>query len=60
MHSASTIASMMMLVSELEAMGLHMIRKGDTVIDLTLEPELHEQIRVKQLMDSRIAKWREV
>ena len=59
LHSVSTIALIMMLGSELEAMGFHMIRKGDKVSDLTLEPELYEQIREKQLMDSRIVKWRE-
>ena len=57
-HSAKTMISMMLLRSEFEALGLHMIRKGETIGDLTLEPELYEQIRDKQLMDSRIVKWR--
>ena len=39
---------------EVDAMGIYMIRKGDKVSDLNLEPELYEQIREKQKMDSRI------
>ena len=53
-HSASTIVSMMLLRSEFAVMSLHMIRKGETVSDLTLKPELYEQIRETQLIEAKL------
>ncbi|XP_074266050.1 uncharacterized protein LOC141588509 [Silene latifolia] len=41
-------------------MGICMIRKGDSVRDLTIEPELYDEIREKWKDDPRISKWRVV
>ncbi|XP_074297559.1 uncharacterized protein LOC141628298 [Silene latifolia] len=43
----------------MEKMGISMIRKGDTIGDLTIEPKLYEEIRKKQEEDARVARWRE-
>ncbi|XP_074299067.1 uncharacterized protein LOC141630090 [Silene latifolia] len=51
--------SRMRLREEMEKMGISMIGKGDTIGDLTIEPELYEEIRKKQEEDARVARWRE-
>ncbi|XP_074315083.1 uncharacterized protein LOC141651264 [Silene latifolia] len=44
--------------NELREMGIHVIRRGETLGDLTVEPELYEEIRELQKADDRIQKWR--
>ncbi|XP_074304823.1 uncharacterized protein LOC141639644 [Silene latifolia] len=48
------------LYNELREMGIYMIRKGETLGDLTVEPELYGEIRELQKDDVRIQKWREM
>ncbi|XP_074315225.1 uncharacterized protein LOC141651409 [Silene latifolia] len=50
----------MKLHEEVENMGISMIKKGDTLGDLTIEPELYDEIRKKKEGDARVARWREV
>ncbi|XP_074299704.1 uncharacterized protein LOC141630857 [Silene latifolia] len=40
-------------------MGIHMIRKGDNISDVTVEPELYDEIKRKQLLDPKIQEWKE-
>ncbi|XP_074277642.1 uncharacterized protein LOC141601274 [Silene latifolia] len=58
-HALCTAMSRMKLREEVEKMGISMIKKGDTIGDLTIEPELYEEIRKKQEGDVRVARWRE-
>ncbi|XP_074298385.1 uncharacterized protein LOC141629255 [Silene latifolia] len=58
-HALCTAMSRMRLREEMKEMGISMIRKGDTIGDLTIEPELYEEIRKKQEEDARVARWRE-
>ncbi|XP_074267275.1 uncharacterized protein LOC141590597 [Silene latifolia] len=39
-------------------MGIYMIRRGETIGDMTIEPELYKEIRELQQEDARIQKWR--
>ncbi|XP_074265877.1 uncharacterized protein LOC141588329 [Silene latifolia] len=57
-HSLCTVLSRLKLRDEVEKMGIHVIRKGDGLGDLTMEPELYEEIRVMQVGDPRLAEWR--
>ncbi|XP_074289501.1 uncharacterized protein LOC141614653 [Silene latifolia] len=51
-HSLCTAISLPKLGDEMSKMGIHMVRKGDTVGDtvgdLTIEPDLYEDIKRKQ------------
>ncbi|XP_074288562.1 uncharacterized protein LOC141613716 [Silene latifolia] len=58
-HALCTAMSRMKLREEVEKMGISMIKKGDTIGDLTIEPKLYEEIRKKQEGDARVARWRE-
>ncbi|XP_074299612.1 uncharacterized protein LOC141630751 [Silene latifolia] len=58
-HALCTAMSRMRLREEMEKMGISMIRKGDTIGYLTIEPELYEEIRKKQEEDARVARWEE-
>ncbi|XP_074318550.1 uncharacterized protein LOC141655365 [Silene latifolia] len=40
-------------------MGISMIKKGETIGDLTIEPELYAEIREKQEGDALVARWRD-
>ncbi|XP_074297933.1 uncharacterized protein LOC141628734 [Silene latifolia] len=55
-HLCSTL-SRVSLRDEIEKMGVHVIKKGENIGDLTIEPELYSEIREKQQYGSRIAKW---
>ncbi|XP_074292228.1 uncharacterized protein LOC141619099 [Silene latifolia] len=44
---------------EVTKMGIHMICKGDTIGDLTVEPEFYNNLRRTQLLDPKIQEWRE-
>ncbi|XP_074305899.1 uncharacterized protein LOC141641122 [Silene latifolia] len=57
-HALCTAMSRMKLREEVERMGISMIKNGDTIGDLTIEPELYEEIRKKQEGDARVARWR--
>ncbi|XP_074300766.1 uncharacterized protein LOC141632083 [Silene latifolia] len=46
------------MLGELRNMGIYMIRRGETMGDMTIEPELYEEIRELQQEDARIQKWR--
>ncbi|XP_074301140.1 uncharacterized protein LOC141632492 [Silene latifolia] len=50
--------SLMRLKDEVERRGIHMIQKGDAIGDLTMEPELYDEIRRKQLLDLKIQEWK--
>ncbi|XP_074278546.1 uncharacterized protein LOC141602133 [Silene latifolia] len=49
MHSLCTTMSLMKLKDEMAKMGIHMIRKGDVIDDLTIEPEIYDGIKRKRL-----------
>lgn len=59
-HSLCTAMSRIRLRDELQRMGLNVIQKGGQLNDLTLEPELYEEIRLKQpgdpILEQKIAK----
>ncbi|XP_074298884.1 uncharacterized protein LOC141629854 [Silene latifolia] len=54
----SSNMSRVKLHGELEKMGISVIRKGDTVGDLTIKQELYAEIRQKKKGGPRIEKWR--
>ncbi|XP_074293332.1 uncharacterized protein LOC141620328 [Silene latifolia] len=58
-HALCTAISRVRLHEEVEKMGISLIKKGDTVGDLTIEPELYAEIKEKQAGDARVARWRE-
>ncbi|XP_074299073.1 uncharacterized protein LOC141630096 [Silene latifolia] len=58
-HALCTAMSRVRLNEEVEKMDICMIKKGDSIGDLTIEPELYAEIREKQKEDPRIQKWRE-
>ncbi|XP_074314326.1 uncharacterized protein LOC141649538 [Silene latifolia] len=43
---------------EVEMKGIFVIKKGDTISNLTTESELYAEIWEKQLLDSWVAMWR--
>ncbi|XP_074265939.1 uncharacterized protein LOC141588394 [Silene latifolia] len=43
---------------EISKMGIYMIRKGDTIGDLTIEPDLYDDIMRKQELDPKIQEWK--
>ncbi|XP_074292753.1 uncharacterized protein LOC141619633 [Silene latifolia] len=53
-HSLCTAMSLMKLKDEMTKMGIHMIRKGDVIGNLTIEPELYDDIKRKQELDPKI------
>ncbi|XP_074298854.1 uncharacterized protein LOC141629813 [Silene latifolia] len=57
-HALCSAMSRVKLQDELKKMGICMIRKGDSVRDFTIEPELYAEIREKQKGDPRLEKWR--
>ncbi|XP_074283300.1 uncharacterized protein LOC141607850 [Silene latifolia] len=57
-HALTSARSRVRMVGELRQMGIYMIRRGETVGDMTVEPELYEEIRELQKEDARIQKWR--
>ncbi|XP_074290434.1 uncharacterized protein LOC141617152 [Silene latifolia] len=44
-HSLCTAMSLMKLKDEMTKMGIHFISKGDAIGDLTIEPELYDDIK---------------
>ncbi|XP_074288496.1 uncharacterized protein LOC141613651 [Silene latifolia] len=59
-HALCMAMSQVRLRDEVKRMGISMIRKGDVVSDLTIEPELYMEIREKQSVDSRLVGWRAI
>ncbi|XP_074293257.1 uncharacterized protein LOC141620231 [Silene latifolia] len=57
-HSLCLAMSRVKLQDKLREMGIFVIRKGDSVWDLTVEPELYAEIREKQKGDPKLEKWR--
>ncbi|XP_074298135.1 uncharacterized protein LOC141628951 [Silene latifolia] len=57
-HALNSARSRVRMHNELRGMGIHVIRQGETLGDLTVEPELYEEIRELQKADARIQKWR--
>ncbi|XP_074292398.1 uncharacterized protein LOC141619268 [Silene latifolia] len=57
-HALTSARSRVRMFGELRQMGFYMIRRGETVGDMTVEPELYEEIRELQKEDARIQKWR--
>ncbi|XP_074278356.1 uncharacterized protein LOC141601948 [Silene latifolia] len=57
-HSLCTVMSLMKLRDEMSKMGIHMIRKGDAISDLTIEPELYDDIKRIQELDPKVQKWK--
>ncbi|XP_074292619.1 uncharacterized protein LOC141619502 [Silene latifolia] len=43
---------------EMSKMGIHMIRKGDAIQDLTIELDLYDDIKRKQEFDPKIQEWK--
>ncbi|XP_074300431.1 uncharacterized protein LOC141631692 [Silene latifolia] len=39
-------------------MGIHIIRKGDAIGDLTIEPDLYDDINKKRELDPNIQEWK--
>ncbi|XP_074297989.1 uncharacterized protein LOC141628791 [Silene latifolia] len=59
-HSLCTALSILRLKEEVKKMGIYMMRKGEAVGDLTLEPELYDEIRENQASDVKIQEWKGV
>ncbi|XP_074291828.1 uncharacterized protein LOC141618634 [Silene latifolia] len=57
-HAFCLAMSRVKLQDELREMGICVIRKGDSVGDLTVETELYAEIREKQKGDPKLEKWR--
>ncbi|XP_074304076.1 uncharacterized protein LOC141638633 [Silene latifolia] len=57
-HSQCTAMSLMKWKDEMAKMGIHMIRMGDAIGGLTIEPELYDDIKRKQILDPKIVKWK--
>ncbi|XP_074314421.1 uncharacterized protein LOC141649635 [Silene latifolia] len=57
-HALISARSRVRMLGELRKMGIYMIRRGETIGDMTVEPELYEEIRELQKEDARIQKWR--
>ncbi|XP_074293330.1 uncharacterized protein LOC141620326 [Silene latifolia] len=57
-HALISARSRVRMFGELRKMGIYIIRRGETVGDMTVEPELYEEIRELQKEDARIQKWR--
>ncbi|XP_074288764.1 uncharacterized protein LOC141613921 [Silene latifolia] len=57
-HALISARSRVRMFGELRQIGIYMIRRGETVGDMTVEPELYEEIRELQKEDARIQKWR--
>ncbi|XP_074266915.1 putative mitochondrial protein AtMg00860 [Silene latifolia] len=53
-HLLCTTMSLMKLRDEMTKMGTHMIRKGDAIGYLTIEPELYDDLKRKQELDPKI------
>ncbi|XP_074313530.1 uncharacterized protein LOC141648708 [Silene latifolia] len=53
-----TAMSLMKLKDEMTQMGIHMIRKGDAIGDLTIEPKLYDDVKRKQVLDPKIQEWK--
>ncbi|XP_074266572.1 uncharacterized protein LOC141589848 [Silene latifolia] len=43
---------------EMTKMGIHMIRKGDVIGDLTIEPAIYNDIKRKHELDPKIQDWK--
>ncbi|XP_074315088.1 uncharacterized protein LOC141651269 [Silene latifolia] len=41
-----------------DEIGIHMIRKGDAISGLMVEPELYDDIKRKQVLDPNIQEWK--
>ncbi|XP_074277602.1 uncharacterized protein LOC141601238 [Silene latifolia] len=59
-HALCTVMSRVRLHEEVEKMDSSMIKKRDTIGDLTIEPELYAEIREKQEGDSRVTRYKTV
>ncbi|XP_074301247.1 uncharacterized protein LOC141632614 [Silene latifolia] len=57
-HALISARSTVRMLGELRKMGIYMIRRGETIGDMTVEPELYEEIRELQKEDVRVQKWR--
>ncbi|XP_074288412.1 uncharacterized protein LOC141613571 [Silene latifolia] len=57
-HALCLAMSRVNLQDELKEMRICVIRKGDSVGDLTIELELYAEIRQKQKGDQKVEKWR--
>ncbi|XP_074304383.1 uncharacterized protein LOC141639095 [Silene latifolia] len=57
-HALISARSRVRMFGELRQVRIYMIRRGETVGDMTVEPELYEEIRELQKEDARIQKWR--
>ncbi|XP_074291430.1 uncharacterized protein LOC141618222 [Silene latifolia] len=57
-HSLCTAKSLMKLRDEMTKIGIHMIHKGDAIGDLTIEPNLYDDIKRKQELDPKIQEWK--
>ncbi|XP_074299739.1 uncharacterized protein LOC141630895 [Silene latifolia] len=57
-HALISARSRVRMLGELRKMGIYMIRRGETIGDMTIEPELYEEIRELQKEDAMIQKWR--
>ncbi|XP_074298100.1 uncharacterized protein LOC141628916 [Silene latifolia] len=59
LHALCIAMSLMRLKDEVTKMGIHVIQKRDARGDLTVEPELCDDIRRKQALDPKIQEWRD-
>ncbi|XP_074305472.1 uncharacterized protein LOC141640662 [Silene latifolia] len=57
-HALCLAMSRVKLQDELKEMGICVKRKGESVGDLTIEPELYVDVREKQKGDQKVEKWR--
>ncbi|XP_074288790.1 uncharacterized protein LOC141613946 [Silene latifolia] len=57
-HSLCTALSMIRLKEEVKEMGIKVIRKRESIGDLTPEPGFYEEIRERQASDVKIQEWK--
>ncbi|XP_074283280.1 uncharacterized protein LOC141607832 [Silene latifolia] len=57
-HSLCTTMSLIRLKDEVTKMGIHVIQKKDAIRDLTVKPDLYDDIRRKHALDPKIQEWR--
>ncbi|XP_074318552.1 uncharacterized protein LOC141655366 [Silene latifolia] len=57
-HSLCIAMSLLKSMDEMSKMGTHMIQKRDDIGDLTIEPNLYDDIKRKHELDPKIQEWK--
>ncbi|XP_074289240.1 uncharacterized protein LOC141614394 [Silene latifolia] len=57
-HTLCKVISLVRLKDEVTKIGIHVTQKGDATEDLTVEPNIYDDIHRKQTLDYKIQEWR--